>query len=73
MSDRYNGTVKFFKEDKGFGFITPDNSNDGKDVFVHITNINQSGLDTLNKHERVSYELTVSRDKECACEIRLEK
>jgi len=47
-----NGTVKFFNESKGFGFITPDEG--GKDVFVHA-----SGLDgtILNEGDKVSFEV----------------
>ncbi len=47
-----NGTVKFFNEGKGFGFITPDDG--GKDVFVHINGINGNGL---NEGDKVSYDV----------------
>ena len=49
------GTVKFFNTDKGFGFIAPDGS--GNDAFVHISAVEKAGMTTLNKDQRVSYEL----------------
>lgn len=49
------GTVKFFNESKGYGFIHPEDG--GEDAFVHITAVERAGLRTLNKDQRVSYEL----------------
>ncbi len=49
------GTVKFFNADKGYGFIAPEEG--GNDAFVHITAVEKSGLRTLDKDQRVSYEL----------------
>lgn len=49
------GTVKFFNTDKGFGFIQPDGT--GNDAFVHISAVEKAGMSTLNKDQRVSYEL----------------
>ncbi len=49
-----NGTVKWFNDDKGYGFITPDEG--GKDLFVHHSGINSSGFRSLNEGSRVSYE-----------------
>ena len=46
------GTVKWFNDDKGFGFITPDEG--GKDLFVHHSGINSDGFRTLNEGARVS-------------------
>jgi len=51
---RQQGTVKFFNSQKGFGFITPDDG--GKDVFVHISAVEQSGLSLLDDGMRVSFE-----------------
>jgi len=49
------GTVKFFNEQKGYGFIAPEDG--GTDAFVHITAVERAGLQTLQKEQRVSYEL----------------
>ena len=49
------GTVKFFNVDKGYGFIQPEGS--GNDAFVHISAVERAGMTTLNKDQRVSYEL----------------
>jgi cold shock protein len=51
---RQSGTVKFFNQTKGFGFITPDQG--GKDVFVHITAVERSGIGSLDEGMRVSFE-----------------
>lgn len=51
---RQSGTVKFFNQSKGFGFITPDEGD--KDVFVHITAVEQSGIGVLDEGMRVSFE-----------------
>jgi cold shock protein len=48
------GTVKWFNDDKGFGFITPDEG--GKDLFVHHSAIDMDGFRTLTEGARVSYE-----------------
>ena len=54
------GTVKFFNEDKGYGFIQPDDG--GKDSFVHISAVQAAGMGTLNKDQRVSFDVETSRD-----------
>ena len=53
------GTVKFFNSDKGYGFIQPDD--DGNDSFVHISAVERSGMGTLNKDQRVRYELETDK------------
>jgi CspA family cold shock protein len=53
------GTVKFFNDAKGFGFITPDEG--GNDAFVHITALEAAGLRTLSQNQRVEYELAPDR------------
>lgn len=51
------GTVKWFNEEKGFGFITGE---DGKDVFVHFSQINKNGFKTLKENGEVEYSVTKS-------------
>jgi CspA family cold shock protein len=51
---RQTGTVKFFNQTKGFGFITPDQG--GKDVFVHVTAVERSGIGSLDEGMRVSFD-----------------
>ena len=58
------GTVKFFNNQKGFGFITP--SDGGKDVFVHISAVERAGMSTLNEGQRVTYEVVTERGKQAA-------
>jgi len=49
------GTVKFFNEGKGYGFIAPEGG--GQDAFVHITAVERAGMRTLRENQRVSYDL----------------
>ena len=53
------GTVKFFNEQKGYGFIQPDEG--GQDAFVHITAVEQAGMRTLRENQRVGYDLEPDR------------
>lgn len=53
------GTVKWFNETKGYGFITPDQG--GSDVFVHISAVERSGLRGLNEGQKISYDLEADR------------
>ena len=55
-----NGTVKWFNATKGYGFIETEAG--GKDVFVHISAVERSGLNGLNDNQKVSYELETGRD-----------
>ena len=57
---KITGTVKWFNDSKGFGFIEPDEG--GKDVFVHISQVERSGLTGLADNMKVDYELTEGRD-----------
>ncbi|GKX33431.1 cold-shock protein [Hoeflea sp. WL0058] len=53
------GTVKFFNTDKGFGFIKPDNG--ASDIFVHISALKDSGLETLMENQKVSFDTEPDR------------
>lgn len=57
--DTQTGTVKFFNTTKGFGFIAPDGG--GDDVFVHISALNRSGLQSINEGDKVQF--TQATDK----------
>lgn len=64
------GTVKWFNDTKGYGFISPDTG--GKDVFVHISAIERSGLKGLVENTKISYELQSGRDgRESAVDLSL--
>jgi len=54
------GTVKWFNTTKGYGFIAPDEG--GKDVFVHISAVERSGLTGLADNQKVGFELQEGRD-----------
>ncbi len=54
------GTVKWFNATKGYGFIAPEGG--GKDVFVHISAVERSGLTGLADNQKVSYDLEAGRD-----------
>ena len=49
------GTVKFFNESKGYGFIAPDGG--GNDAFVHITAVERAGMHSLRENQRISYDI----------------
>jgi CspA family cold shock protein len=51
---RQTGVVKFYNAQKGYGFITPDGG--GKDVFVHVTAVERSGIASLDEGTRISFE-----------------
>jgi len=62
------GTVKFFNSDKGYGFIQPEDG--GKDSFVHISAVQAAGMFTLEKDQRVSYDVETGRNgKESAINL----
>ena len=62
------GVVKWFNATKGYGFITPDDGS--KDVFVHISAVEQSGMGTLNEGDKVSFEVRDDRGKSSAAELK---
>ena len=55
-----NGTVKWFNTTKGYGFIAPEDG--GKDIFVHISAVERSGLTGLADDQKVTYDLAAGRD-----------
>ena len=55
-----NGTVKWFNTTKGFGFIEPENGS--RDVFVHISALQRSGLDRLEDGQKVTFDVESGRD-----------
>ena len=59
------GTVKFFNDSKGFGFITQDNG--GDDLFVHISAINDA---TLNENDKVEFEIGEGQKGPCAVQVK---
>jgi CspA family cold shock protein len=68
-SDVASGTVKWFKGQKGYGFIAPDGG--GKDVFVHISAVEKAGLDGLPDGAKVTFDIVPNRGKESAENLRL--
>lgn len=64
-----SGTVKWFNTTKGYGFIAPEEG--GKDVFVHISAVERSGLTGLADNQKVAYDLEEGRDgRELAANIK---
>lgn len=53
------GTVKWFNNQKGFGFIQPENG--GQDIFVHISAVERAGMSTLNEGQKLSFEIVADR------------
>ena len=67
MSDVKQGTVKWFNDSKGFGFITP--SDGGKDLFVHMSEIQMDGFKTLKDGQAVDYTAGSSEKGPCATNV----
>lgn len=67
---RKTGTVKWFNQAKGFGFILPDGG--GSDVFVHVSAVSAAGAQSLGEGQRVSFEVAQDRGKTMAAELKLE-
>jgi len=63
-----SGTVKWFNEEKGFGFITPDGG--GKDVFAHFSAIQNPGFKSLKENQRVTFDVTTGPKGPQATNIR---
>ncbi|MCB0100004.1 MAG: cold-shock protein [Caldilineaceae bacterium] len=68
MSDRIQGTVKWFNNEKGFGFIAPDNG--GKDVFVHHSAIVATGYRSLAEGDRVEFTVEQGAKGPAAADVR---
>jgi CspA family cold shock protein len=64
------GTVKWFNATKGYGFIQPESGD--KDVFVHISAVEQSGMSSLTEGQRVSYELITEKGRTSAGNLKAE-
>ena len=62
------GTVKFFDAAKGFGFIQPESGE--KDVFVHISAVQNAGMDSLSEGQRVDFEVVTERGKLAASNLK---
>jgi len=60
LEEMTTGRVKFFNDDKGYGFIEPDDGT--KDVFVHISAVERAGMSGLDEGQKISYELEAGRD-----------
>ncbi len=62
-----NGKIKWFNPTKGYGFI--ENDAGGKDVFLHVSALEQAGIDTLTEGEAISFEIADNRGRENAINI----
>ena len=63
------GSVKWFNPSKGYGFLSPDGG--GKDIFVHISALETSGIKNLSENQKVSYDEARNKDKISAGNIKL--
>ena len=63
-----NGKIKWFNPKKGYGFIQ--NEKEEKDIFLHVSALEEAGIDTLQEGEAVSYEIGKNRGKDTAINIK---
>lgn len=63
------GTVKWFNATKGYGFIQPDDG--GKDVFLHISAVEQAGLSNVNEGAKIEYDIVADRGKQSAGNLKI--
>jgi cold shock protein len=68
IQDMATGTVKWFNDSKGFGFVTPEDG--GKDLFAHFSAIQEQGFKTLKEGQRVSFDITTGPKGQQASNIR---
>lgn len=64
------GTVKWFNSTKGYGFIEPENG--GKDIFVHISEVEKAGLRSLEENQKISYDIEENRGRKAAANLKVE-
>ena len=65
------GTVKWFNSQKGYGFIQPTGGGGGRDVFVHISAVEQAGLSSLSEGQQVEFEIENNRGKSSAVNLKV--
>ena len=63
------GVVKFYNENKAYGFITPDDG--GKDIFVHISAVERAGINTLSEGQKISFETATNKGKISAANLKV--
>ena len=63
------GTVKWFNTQKGYGFISPDNGK--KDIFIHISALQSSGISSLNENDKISYDEARNNGRISAANVKL--
>lgn len=66
-----NGKVKWFNNQKGYGFIQPDDG--GKDVFVHITALEDAGIKSLDEGQPISYDVQMNKGRNVAANLVIQK
>ena len=64
-----NGRFKWFNTNKGYGFIEPDDG--GKDVFIHISAVEKSGLKTLLENQKITFEINQDKGRSSAANIKI--
>jgi len=65
------GTVKWFNSQKGYGFIQPTGGGGGRDVFVHISAVEQAGLSSLNEGQHVEFDIENNRGRSSAVNLKV--